>query len=92
MSADNWVTCPSCGAEDQLREDYEFYINSGGEFHADFYCSCQECGFKFKFNHKEVIVKGERAFGCPKCKIEHGNKEDVYCSKCGTKLITFVIR
>jgi hypothetical protein len=91
MSADNWRDCPSCGAEDQLREDYEFYINSGGEFHAVFSCGCQACGFKFKFNHKEVIVRGERAFGCPRCKIAKETSE-AYCSKCGTKLITFVIR
>jgi hypothetical protein len=91
MSADNWGTCPSCHDENSLREDYELYINPDtGEFRADYSGGCSLCGFKFTFHHREITIKGERFYGCPKCRIEKDESES-YCSKCGTKLLTFSI-
>jgi len=63
MSADNWAWCPSCQPRGSggnyvvplLREDYEVGIERG-EFFVIYTGSCQECGFKKKFKHKEKIV------------------------------------
>jgi len=56
MSADGWATCPTCKAQDQLREDYEFCMFDDGTFLAEYGCHCQACGWKWKFTHKETVV------------------------------------
>ena len=38
-----------------LREDYEFFINDDGNFFANYYAMCDNCGFKFEFHHVEKI-------------------------------------
>lgn len=40
--------------QETLREDYECYINEDGEFIVDYKCSCDECGFVFRFKHEET--------------------------------------
>lgn len=65
MGADNWSVCQKCRKDNPLidedrtefREDYEFYIDNDGIFHACFHGKCRDCGFTFKFNHKENILK-----------------------------------
>jgi hypothetical protein len=51
VSASNWRDCPQCDAEDELREDYEFYWSAENEIIAEYGCSCQKCNFKFSFKH-----------------------------------------
>jgi len=51
MSADYWRDCPKCKAEEQFREDYEFYMEDG-VVHAAYHGQCQECGVKTTFHHK----------------------------------------
>lgn len=69
MSADNWGVCPKCeslenrfaienhlhapSVDNSLREDYELGIVKG-EFYVFYKGQC-DCGFSFKFNHKEKI-------------------------------------
>lgn len=44
-------------AENTMREDYEFYIEPGtGWFNASYGASCENCGFKHEFHHKEQLV------------------------------------
>jgi hypothetical protein len=42
--------------EETLREDYEIWTNEEGVFEVGYYCSCEKCGLKFEFEHKEKIT------------------------------------
>lgn len=49
--------------KETLREDYEFYFDSGFyfediELHVDYSASCSVCGFSFSFNRVETMLKG----------------------------------
>jgi len=39
--------------EETMREDYEIGVDELGEFEAYYRCSCERCGFEFRFTHKE---------------------------------------
>lgn len=57
MSADNWATCPKCGKEECLREDYEIGFWRG-KFEIDYHAKCyygreDGCGYVFKYKHSE---------------------------------------
>ncbi len=43
------------GNIEEMREDYEFYINEDGIFSADFKAKCKNegCGFKFTYHHDD---------------------------------------
>ena len=58
MSADNLDKCPKCekGAQDEgpLREDYELgFFDS--KFYVIYRAKCRECGFKYHFDHEEIL-------------------------------------
>ena len=42
-------------SSEDLREDYEFYMDKDGNFSADYHAKCDNCGFEFEFHHKEKI-------------------------------------
>lgn len=46
-----------------LREDYEFYLDVGGELSVTYRCSCDKCGFSFSLEETKDtgIVKYEPA-------------------------------
>ena len=54
MSASNWADCPQCKAKQNLREDYEMYIQ-GEKFHATYTGQCDKCGFIHTLQHHETI-------------------------------------
>lgn len=39
--------------QETMREDYELGVDRGGEFEICYSCSCDKCGFRFTFKHKE---------------------------------------
>lgn len=39
-----------------LREDYEFWIDGDGIFHAVYGAGCEVCGFAHDFNHFEPVA------------------------------------
>lgn len=59
MSADNWTTCPRCGAEGKsFREDYEIGVEDGVLF-IDYRGNCSVrhggCNLKVKFTHEAPV-------------------------------------
>lgn len=44
-----------------LREDYEIYVNESGEFRAHYTCSCEKCGFSFRFAHTTDALNAVQA-------------------------------
>lgn len=46
---------PQKPLEENLREDYEVYIDDAGVFHCYYLAHCTECGFEFKFRHEQVV-------------------------------------
>ena len=51
MSASNWADCPQCGEKNNLREDYEIYMEDG-VVKVDYSCSCKDCGFRDSFAYE----------------------------------------
>ena len=41
--------------EPTLREDYEIETDELGEFHVNYGCSCDRCGFHFEFKYEEQL-------------------------------------
>lgn len=41
--------------EENLREDYEFYLSTAGEFSAAYSAHCSACGFGHTFKHEEKV-------------------------------------
>jgi hypothetical protein len=39
-----------------LREDWEIRMLETGELDISYSCHCRECGFKFKFHHRESAL------------------------------------
>ena len=54
MSAENWCDCPQCRAMDELREDYEIYIEAG-MVTVHYGCRCMACGFSSTFRHDHKL-------------------------------------
>lgn len=59
MSADRWGTCPHCGLQDALREDFEFFWREG-VLHVRYAAHCRGdlekkdgCGFTFDFHDEK---------------------------------------
>ena len=51
----------ACAAETppkslSLREDYEISVDSDGTFRVSYCCSCQECGFEWKYKHEDDVL------------------------------------
>lgn len=47
MSADNWTTCPQCGADKKVREDWELGI-SDGKFTLLYRAYCTSCEWSYR--------------------------------------------
>ena len=43
--------------QDDLGEYYQIYMDYLGELSISYRCSCRRCGFEFKFDHKENVLK-----------------------------------
>ena len=43
-----------------LREDYEIYVGIKGEFHVGYSCSCDQCGFEFRYKHEQQVPLKEK--------------------------------
>jgi hypothetical protein len=41
---------------DDLREDYEMYMEKDGTFKVVYKCSCSVCGFSFEYKHTERVA------------------------------------
>lgn len=59
MSADNWATCPKCGKESSLREDYHIGIRNSF-FVVEYSGVCGHprspgCGFEFHFASENPV-------------------------------------
>ncbi len=67
MSADNYGKCPKCSEriqrldpfssiEDNMREDYELWINPATRvFSVQYLARCQDCDFTFAFKHDQKV-------------------------------------
>jgi hypothetical protein len=41
--------------DETLREDYQLGMDHEGQFCITYRCSCQKCGFAFRYQHEEAV-------------------------------------